>query len=227
MRFHSILFDLDGTLSESAPGLTKSVQYALQQQKIEEPDLNELLSFIGPPLSVEFRRKYGMSDACIEKAVLDFRVRYKRIGLFETNLYPGTDRMLQALHDAGLKMAVATGKPTDMAVRVLDYLKISQYFDGVFGPPMDVADDVKTKSGADSKQTVIRNALAFLGADKDPAHCAMVGDRCFDIEGALKTGTVPVGVDFGYGTHEELLEAGCPEERIASSMEELTEILLA
>lgn len=254
MRFARILFDLDGTLSESGPGITKSAQYALHKMGIEEPDAGKLTYFAGPPLNLTFRKYYGMNDEETSRAVRFFQERYNREGLFETRLYPGIKDMLEKLSarlssddeaasgaseaDAGSSvqqrvLVIASSKPEPLVRQVLQYLGIEQYFQVIVGS--DPSEEADNKAGADNKQRMIAKALevsdAWLKSEKPGnkeislSETAMAGDRHFDIEGAKKNHITAVGVSYGYGSEEELQEAGA--DYTADSVSELTRYLTA
>ena len=130
-NYDVIIFDLDGTLSNSKEGITKSVQYALSKFGIEEPDLDKLEHFIGPPLVDELMKSYDFTREQALEGVEFYRERYKPIGIYETEIYPGTEEMLEMLKGNGKYIALATSKPLPMAEEVLKYLKIYSYFDKV------------------------------------------------------------------------------------------------
>ena len=230
MTFQYALFDLDGTISESAPGITKSVQYALAALGIDEPDRKKLESFVGPPLNVEFKRLYHFDDDTTEFAVNKYREYYtKNNAIFDCSMYPGTEEMLSACRNAGIRLAIASSKPQPFVIQILENYGILSYFDIVIGARMH---EEKRSAGTDQKTMIVRHALERLKnlTDKGPVDddefkqsCAMVGDRSFDIIGAKENEVCAIGVTFGYGSEEELLNAGA--DIIAHSMEELTKIL--
>lgn len=230
MAFQYILFDLDGTLSESAPGITKSVQYALAALGIDEPDLKKLESFVGPPLNVEFKRLYHLGDDKTAFAVSKYREYYtKKNAIFDCSMYPGTEEMLLACRSAGIRLAVASSKPEPFVIQILENYGILSYFDIVIGSGMH---EEEKNAGTDQKTMIVRHALRRLknlsGAEEIDENifrqsCAMVGDRSFDIIGAKENKVCAIGVTFGYGSEGELLRAGA--DSIAHSMEELTKIL--
>lgn len=225
MAWNSILFDLDGTLTESGPGITRSVQYALHQMGIEEPDLAKLEVFVGPPLNLSFREIYGMDEKQTAEAIRWFRERYNETGVFENRLYPGVTDMLQSLHAAGKRLAIASSKPEQMVYKVLEHFDIKDCFDVIVGSPMSAEED--NRMGADNKLLMVQKALEGLGIRDGADHrkdCAMVGDRMFDMKGAEANRVAAVGVTYGYGSREELREAGA--EELADSVEELEKILL-
>ena len=124
---HIILFDLDGTLTDPKEGITKSVQHALQAYGIDEPDLDKLCPFIGPPLSDSFKEYYGFSEAQAREAIDHFHEYFTKQGMFENKVYPGIREMLARLKDAGLTLAVATSKPEPFAIQILEHFDLLSY----------------------------------------------------------------------------------------------------
>lgn len=211
-----ILFDLDGTLTEPKEGITKSVQYALDSIGIHEPDLNNLIKFIGPPLEVSFKEYYGLNDADTKEAVKRYRERYKDVGIFENSIYDGVTDMLDALKKQGAGLALATSKPDIFAERIVDEYGMRPYLDAVAGGKIN---------GSCVKADVIREAFEKLGiGEDDKKNVIMVGDREHDIIGANECGIESVGVYFGYAAPGELEAAGATY--IVSSMGELKQLLL-
>lgn len=198
MEYRTILFDLDGTLTDPGLGITNSVMYALDRFDIHESDRTKLYPFIGPPLWDSFMRFYGMSRDQAEEAVRVYREYYGDRGLLENSVYPGIPQMLAALKAQGKTLAVATSKPEGFSRQILDHFELSQYFDRIAGASMD-----RSRS---RKADVIRYALEGLSAD--PATTVMVGDREHDVLGAQELGLPCVGVLYGYGDRPELEAAG-------------------
>ena len=196
-----ILFDLDGTLTDSAEGITKCVQYALKALGVDEPDLNNLRPFIGPPLVECFMKLYGFTEEQAKFGTAKYRERYKDTGIYENKVYPGVPEMLTQLKGNGLRLALATSKPLVFAQRVTDYFNLSQYFDYICGPDL-------TGSHLPAKADVIADAMQKLGVS-DKSEVLMVGDRSQDVIGALKCGIACVGALYGYGGRKELTDAGC------------------
>lgn len=226
MAFQNILFDLDGTLTESGPGITRSVQYALHQMGIEEPDLQKLEPFVGPPLNLSFRERYGMNEEETGRAIHYFRESYDTKGIYENNVYPGVRELLQQLHEKGSRLAIASSKPEPMVHRVLEHFGIAGYFDVIVGS--HVEEELDNKMGADNKLLMVKKALQGLGLSVESGHrksYAMVGDRSFDMNGAKANHVTAVGVSYGYGSRRELEEAGA--DFIADTVEELGRILMA
>lgn len=214
--YQYILFDLDGTLTDSREGITKSVQYALDQVGIHEPDLTSLEHFIGPPLYDEFMRCYGFSPEVAKTAVAAYRERYNEVGWKENLLFDGIPAVLKALGDAGRKLGVASSKPKVFVERILKLFDIAQYFDVVSGATLD--------GRISTKAQVLDCALNGLGVT-DKAQAVLVGDRMHDVEGATAHGIDCVGVTFGFGGRQELAEAGAAH--IVDTMDELQAVLLA
>ena len=212
MNYKTILFDLDGTLTDSEPGIVNSVLYALRRFGMDAPR-ESLRVFIGPPLYDSFRGVMGMSDADARRAVEVYREYFQDRGLYENAPYPGVPEMLRRLKEAGKTLVVATSKPETFARRIADHFGLAASLDAVCGA--DLA------GGRSAKIDVIRYALEAGGID--PGAAVMVGDRKYDILGAKEAGLADVGVLYGYGTREELAEAGA--SRLAASVAELEALL--
>ena len=195
--FEVILFDLDGTITESGIGITRSVAYALRKHGIEETDQAKLNRFIGPPLVEAFMESYGFSHEQAVQALADYREYYAVTGIFENRVYDGVETVLQALKSVGKTCVLATSKPEYYAVQILEHFGLSQYFDFVAGATMD---EKRT-----NKTDVIAYALEQSGAG---GSAIMVGDRHHDMEGAKAHGLPAIGVLYGYGSREELENAG-------------------
>lgn len=214
MRWDTVLFDLDGTLTDSQEGIVKSVSYALERLGRELPPRDTLTAFIGPPLHESFSAICGMDKAETERAVCEFRDYFARRGWAENVPYEGMAEFLAALHAAGLHLIVATSKPESFSRKILEHFALERYFDLICGShPED-------KSSAD-KASVVRAALTRAGA---PKRAVMVGDRRHDMAGAHANGLEAVGVLYGYGSREELASAGA--EQLAADLNELKAILL-
>lgn len=193
-----VLFDLDGTLTDAAPGILNCIRYALDAQDIEVPSDDAMRPFLGPPLAVTFREHFGMTDEQIVQAIDKYRERYHDVGLFENAVYPGIPELLAELTAAGIPMATATSKPEYSATRILEHFKLAQHFTFIGAAALD--------GSRDSKSLVIDHTLRATGFD--PARTLMVGDRRHDVEGAREHGIETIGVLWGYGDHAELSEAG-------------------
>ena len=206
-----ILFDLDGTLTDSGEGITKSVQYALQHFGIEEPDLKKLECFVGPPLKEQFMKYCRFTEKQAEVAIAVYRERYTKEGIYENKPYEGIESVLRLLKAKGKVLGVASSKPEVFVNRILEHFQLAQYFDVVVGAEMD---GTRTK-----KAEVIESALELLGMQNHRSDVLMVGDRSQDVEGALKCGLQCVGVAYGYGGIYELETAGAVY--IAQTVEDL------
>ena len=213
MRWKYLFFDLDGTLTDPMPGITRSVQYALRHFGIEADDPTALCPFIGPPLRNSFRDLLGVPEELVERAMElyreDFSKRgmylysvypkyYAPKGIFENRLYEGIPELLRDLRAHGATLVVATSKPTRFAEQIARHFGFADDFALISGSTPD--------GSRDAKADVIRHALATLGID-DPARAVMIGDRRHDVEGAAATGLAAIGVLWGYGSREELQTA--------------------
>ena len=194
---HTIFFDLDGTLTDSAPGIIHSVQYALTKYGIEAEE-NNLRSFIGPPLVHSFQERFGFDHDKALEAVAYYREYFTAGGMFENSVYPGVEEMLQKLKEDGLMLAVATSKPELFSKQILEHFALTRYFVFIGGAAMD-----ETRT---TKVEVLSYALRELQVD--PAKAVMIGDRENDMEAASLLGTESIGVLYGYGSKEELANAG-------------------
>lgn len=197
--FNVIIFDLDGTLSNSFEGIAKSVQYALSKKGIKEDNLDNLQHFVGPPLKSEFMRSYGFNEEEAAEMVSLYRERYIPIGLYETSIYDGCKDVLEQLKKMGKFVAIATSKPQGLAEEVLRYLEIDKYFDIIMG-----ADLIGPKQ---TKSDVLKSLFEEI-PNKNLDEYVMIGDTCFDIDGANNCGIKSVGVSYGFGDKEEMLEHG-------------------
>lgn len=210
-----ILFDLDGTLTESAPGIINSLKYALEHLGVQDYDKAILDKFIGPPLAVSFEKFFGFKGKKCNNAIKIYREYFSERGLFENSVYPGIEDMLAQLKSAGLSLAVATSKPEVFARRILDKFGLSGYFKVICGIPLDNEHMTKAQ--------VIERTMSELGVtDKQAA--LMVGDRDYDVAGAHQNGIKCLGVTYGYGSQEELERAGA--EYIAASTADAAELML-
>jgi len=217
MKYQTILFDLDGTLTDSQEGITKSVAYALAHFGIQVEDLSALRKFIGPPLSVSFPTFYGFGPEDTQVAVAKYRERFTDVGWAENAVYPGVEPLLQRLQRAGKRLILATSKPEVQALRIMDHFGLSRYFDLICGPDLAAPSHY-------GKAEVIRDALARAGIT-GAAGVIMVGDRRHDVEGAHKMGLPCIGVLYGYGSREELEKSGA--EFVAEDMAALEKHLMA
>lgn len=210
-----IFIDLDGTLTNSKEGITKSVQYALKHKGIIVEDLDSLSIHIGPPLRDGFKEFWGFKDEEMDEVIKKYREYYREKGIFENEVYPGIEKMLKTLKENGKTLIVATSKPEVFAKEVLEYFKLDKYFTNICGSAID--------ESRSAKGEVIRYAL-------DKNHITnvddviMVGDRRHDVEGAHEHGMDCIGVLYGFGSREELENEGA--DHIAKSVEDLEKLLL-
>lgn len=214
-KYDVIIFDLDGTLSNSGEGITKSVQYALKRFGIIEENLDNLKHFVGPPMKEEMMKSYGFTEEQATEAVSVYRERYVPIGLYETSLYEGIVDLLENLKKHGKMIAMATSKPQSMAEEVVRTLEIETYFDYIMG-----ADLI---GGKQKKEDVLKALLEILPV-KNKEKMLMVGDTIFDVEGAKAVGIDCMGVSYGYGDKEDMLKEGAVS--VADSAEDLLKDIL-
>ncbi len=194
-----LLFDLDGTLTDPGEGITNSVAYALNKFGITVEDRKELYNFIGPPLIDSFMKYYSMSYDDGLKAVEYYREYFSVTGIFENTMFDGIPKLLEQIKKSGRIVSLATSKPEQYAVRILEHFNLTKYFDFVGAATMD--------ESRSKKADVIKYTLDCLGVVDKPK-VVMIGDRHHDIEGANQNGLDSIGVLFGYGDREELEDAG-------------------
>lgn len=210
-----ILMDLDGTITNPKVGITKSFQYALKHFDINIEDLDTLTKHIGPPLLDTFRREYGFSETETQKAVEKYREYFNRQGILENEVYSGMKQLLSKLNQAEMKVIVATSKPESLAVRILEHFGLAEYFQDICGADFD-----ETRS---SKEDVIQYALE-KNKINEISQVVMVGDRKYDVEGAKAHGMKCIGVLYGFGSRQELEEAGA--DLIAETVEKVYERII-
>jgi phosphoglycolate phosphatase len=193
----AIFFDLDGTLTDPKPGITRSIQYALD--KLGQPTIpaeDELTWCIGPPLRASFVKLLGEGSA--DLAVAHYRERFSDIGLYENAVYAGVEDVLTALRQSGHRLFVATSKAHVYATRIIDHFDLRQYFERVFGSELD-------GTRADKSDLL---AYALKTTSVDSSRATMIGDRSHDMIGARNNGIRGIGVLYGYGSEQELTAAG-------------------
>lgn len=188
-----IIFDLDGTLTDSAEGVIRSAQHMQEKMGLSKWADEDLKFIVGPPLIKTFTEDFQMNQEDAQRALGFFRERYATVGLFENKVYDGIPEMLEELKKKGKCLAVATSKKEETAVRILKHFEIDGYFDIIGGDNREI--------GRDTKAKVIEYVLETLGAKKEDA--IMVGDRKFDVEGAHLVGIPCIAVEFGYGDRAE------------------------
>lgn len=214
MKQQTILFDLDGTLTDPKVGITKSVQYALAKFGIHETDLDKLVPFIGPPLVESFQEVYGLSQTEAADGVRYYREYFTQAGMFENAVYPGIREMLVLLCEEGKRLVIATSKPTVYSEQIVEHFGLAEFFQGIVGSNLD--------GSRIHKGEVIAYALSLLG-NVPRQELIMVGDRKHDIIGARENGLEVIAVQYGYGSREELQAAN--PTYLAATVSELTDLL--
>lgn len=214
MKLRCIFFDLDGTLTDSGPGIVNSVAYALRKLGVEPPEPEQLRPFIGPPLLWSFAHFCGFDEEQCREGVRLYREYFTAGGMFENSVYPGIPEAMEKLRRAGFRLAVATSKPEQFSKKIISHFGLDKYFEAVCGASMD---ETRTE-----KAEVIRYALETLGAAAEES--LMVGDREHDVLGAKAEGLPCLGALWGYGGREELTDAGA--SALAETPEEMAELIL-
>lgn len=212
--YSTILFDLDGTLSDSSQGIINSIIYALEKYDVNDYDMPLLRKFLGPPLHESFEKFMGFDKEKSLQAVKLYREYFSSKGLFENEIYGGVSDLLQNLKENGKALIVATSKPQLFTDRIMEHFNLAKYFDFIAGSNMDT-----TRS---KKAEVIEYAVTECNI-KDKSSVVMVGDRAEDMIGAQTVGIDSIGVEYGYGTFDELENAGATY--IAKTVEELKSLL--
>lgn len=220
-----ILFDLDGTLTDSSEGITKSVQHALNKLGIEENDQAMLRRFIGPPLDESFEKFYGLDKETALKAVDYYRERYSDKGIYENVLFDGIDTLLAALKEDGYIVALATCKPEIYVPRILEYFNVGRYFDVAVGSELEGGERRHKNQVID--EVFVRLSKAGLLENDDittaKSKAIMIGDRKDDILGAKASGIESMGVRYGFAEEQELEIAGA--DYIVETVEDIREKL--
>ena len=211
MAWDTILFDLDGTLTDSGPGIMNGLVYAAEKLGLPERERDFYRRFIGPPLQWSFQTFLGLDEERAREGVRVYREYYNDKGIWENTVYPGIGELLRELKGAGKALAVATSKPEGMALRVLERFGLLPELACVAGASMDEATDRKAAS--------IRRCLAQC-----PGAAVMVGDRAYDVRGAHENHIPAIGVLYGYGSREEFREAGA--DAVARDVAALRRMLL-
>lgn len=224
-----LLFDLDGTVTDSNLGITRCVQYALLDHGIDEQDMSVLEEYIGPALDDSFKKYHGLNDEQAAKAVAKYRERYRDTGIFENEVYDGIVPCLETLKAAGKIICLSTCKPEPFAVRILEHFKLDKYFDVVTGSDLEgtrkqkhqvIEETFRRLSANVLKQELTEELLNEIKADS-----VMIGDRNQDVNGAHQVGIECIGVRYGYAKPDELEDAGV--DYIVGTIPELTALILA
>ena len=211
MKYTTVLFDLDGTLTKSEEGITRSALYAAEQMGFTGFTKEQFMAFIGPPLYASFQKVCGMTPEQAEEAIVIYRSRFSTIGWAENEVYPGIAQLMRSLKKNGVKIAIATAKPQAFAEKIAKKFGFAPYLEAIVGP------DFGNKH--ESKAAIVKKAMDLLGGVP-----VMVGDRCFDVDGGKANGIDTIGVCYGYGTREELESAGATV--VVDTVDELTDVLL-
>ncbi len=206
MEKRYILFDLDGTLTDSSEGIINALVYSLKKLGVD-PKADRFNEAVGPPLRHTYMDTYGMSAEECDRAIKLFREYYDERGMYENRPYEGIIDMLHTLYAHDKKLMIATAKPERLALKIADRFEMSAYLCFIAGTTHDYASVQAPDGGRSSKEDVIRYILESNDI-KDPEKAVMIGDRAYDISSAKKFGLQTVGVLYGYGSGEELLSAG-------------------
>ena len=195
-----VLFDLDGTLTDSALGMIEGFRLVFDHFGVEQPDEAAIRSNLGPPLAVTWREHYGFTDEQIAEALVVYRDYYHDEGMFVNEVFPGIPELLAELSASGVTLATSTSKPEYSATRILQHFGLDEHFTFIGAATLD--------GSRDAKALVIGHTLTNLQADASRHSIMMVGDRSHDVHGARENGIDTIGVLWGYGSAEELDEAG-------------------
>lgn len=209
MKFKNILFDLDGTITDSSPGIINSYLHSLNKIGLAEDDIDKLKSYIGSPLRAYYTERHNLSTADSDIAVKHFREHYAQTGIFENAVYPGMAELIDKLQENGFRLYIATSKPLEFAITVLNHFKIKEYFNSIHGSDMSADNKPKDR--------LIADAILMNGLSEDES--IMIGDRYHDVNGAKTNGIASIAVTYGFGSLKELSELA--PDYIASSSEEI------
>ena len=213
-RYTAILFDLDGTISDSAPGITATLAYTFEKLGMPVPAPASLLAWVGPPLPESFTKYAGLTGEGLAEAMRIYRARYLEVGALDSSVFPGVGDLLRRVHEAGIPTSLATSKPEVPATKMLDHFGLTGYLDVITG-----ASDDEVRS---AKADVVEEALLRLGArGVDLSRPVLVGDREHDVQGAAVHGVPTIVVEWGYGSVAEQVGA----VGVASTPDELADLL--
>ncbi len=192
--YKNIMFDLDGTVTDSGRAIISSVEYALAHFGITDQPIEKLHTFIGPSLFDSFSREYNMSNEDIDKAVKLYRSIYEKERMYDVDIYDGIPELLELLNKTNHTVLLVTSKPIKFAEKILARYNLDTYFTHMVGPDL-------TDHSSDKKR-LIEKAVKDYGLNKD--ECIMIGDTKYDIKGALDAGVDSIAVSYGYGKLEEM-----------------------
>ena len=211
--YKNIMFDLDGTVTDSGRAIMSSVEYALSHFRITDQPREKLQTFIGPSLFDSFEREYSMSEDDCNKAVSLYRSIYEKERMYDVDIYDGIPELLERLKKSGHTVLLITSKPLVFSKKILEKIGLAEYFDYMVGP--DLSDH------SSDKKRLIENAVNTHGLKKN--ECVMIGDTKYDIIGASEAGVDSIAVTYGYGKNEEMKEAGATY--MADSVQEVAGFL--
>ena len=215
IKYDGVLLDFDGTIADTGEGIFSSVRYAIEAMGFDPLPEETIHTFIGPPIFSSFRRELNLSDEDSAKAVEQYRERYVEDGIYKLKVYDGLEKLMNDMKKSGIKLAIASSKPENFIVKILEFLKSDNLFDYISAPENDKAPESKT--------ALVERAVNHLGIDKSRA--VMIGDRYFDIDGANGAGIDSIGVTFGFGSKEELQNAGATF--IAENVDDIRKIIFS
>lgn len=215
IKYDGVLLDFDGTIADTGEGIFSSVRYAIEAMGFDPLPEETIHTFIGPPIFSSFRRELNLSDEDSAKAVEKYRERYVEDGIYKLKVYDGLEKLMNDMKKSGIKLAIASSKPENFIVKILEFLKSDNLFDYISAPENDKAPESKT--------ALVERAVNHLGIDKSRA--VMIGDRYFDIDGAKGAGIDSIGVTFGFGSKEELQNAGATF--IAENVDDIRKIIFS
>ena len=194
-KFNYVIFDFDGTVADTGEGILRSLQYSFEAMGDPIPDLGDLKKFIGPPVYYSYTTFYKVSEDKVDLYIKKYRERYSEKGIYESKVYEGLKELVISLKEKGVKVGIASSKPERLIYAVSDYLEITSLFDAIVGVKSD-------NSKHSTKAGLITQAMTDMGAEnKDKV--LMIGDRCFDIDGAHEAGIKCCGALWGFGSEEE------------------------
>lgn len=196
-KYDYVIFDFDGTVTDTGEGILKSLAYSFEQMGQPVPDLSDLKKFIGPPIHYSYVTFYNVPENEVAEYIRKYRERYRKIGIFECFVYDGMRQTLESLRSQGIKTGIASSKPIKLVYDVMEHLGLTGLFDAVVGTQFD-------DSSHAGKTDLVLECMQKLGAVRE--RTLMVGDRYFDIDGAKGAGVDSVGVIYGYGSREEFEE---------------------
>lgn len=198
-KYEAVLFDLDGTLTESAPGIKKAIEMTMESFNLVPPKLDDVSEFVGPPLVNTFQKVCGLSADDAQEALLRYQKIYSDDGIYINELFPGMRNVLEKIKDSGIKMAICTSKSQKLAEKAAEIIGIKELFDVICGSPLD--------GSRKTKEQQIPFTIEKLGI-KDKNTCIMVGDSMYDARGAVKSGVDFIAVTYGYGEKEQMKKEG-------------------